>query len=390
MPKKVRYALVTRQLPLLPPGLHADGAGLYLQVAGIARTWVYRFQMAGRRRDMGLGPFPDISLAKARELAHAARELHLTGVDPIEDRRAQRGTVAVRVPTFAECADRFLAKQAPEWSSARHVEIWRRSIDVDVLPVIGKLRVDQVDDAAVLRVLEPIWTVKPDTASRVRGRIENVLDWAKAAKHRAGENPARWRGHLALLLPKTRKIAKKENFAALPYAELPALWPKIAAVDSIASRSLRFLILTAARTGEVLGATWDEIDMDGRVWTIGADRMKAGKAHRVPLSDPALAILREMATIGTAGLVFPGRGDGKPQTHSTMTRCLENLRPGVTVHGFRSTFRDWAAETGQDRDLAEMALAHTVGGDVERRYRRTDLLDMRRALATAWAAHCGG
>jgi len=381
---------------LREPGMYLDGRGLYLRIGpGGNKSWIYRFALAGKTRDMGLGPYPDIPLAEAREKALACRKLRLDGCDPIEVRqtgRQQKKLNEVKVMTFAECAERYIASHRPGWKNPKHAAQWPATLGSYVYPVFGSLPVHAVDVGLVMKAVEPIWTAKPETASRVRGRIESVLDWATARGYRQGENPARWRGHLENLLPARSKVQRVEHHAALPYAEIGAFMVELRARESIAACALAFVVLTAARTGEAIGARWNEIDLAERLWTVPAERMKAGKEHRVPLSDVALTILDKLGKVRQGDFVFPGAKPDKPLSQMAMAMTLRRIGRGeLTVHGFRSTFRDWAAEqTSFPAEVAEMALAHVVGDKVEAAYRRGDLFEKRRALAGAWAAYCAG
>lgn len=377
------------------PGLYGDGGGLYLQVtqAG-SKTWIYRFMLAGRRRDMGLGAVHTVGLAEAREEARRCRQLVRDGLDPIETRKAAKLAIradAAKVMTFKECAEAYIKAHEAGWQNAKHATQWTSTLTSYVYPVIGELSVAAVDTGLVMKVLEPIWTTKTETASRVRGRMEAVLDWAAVRKYRIGENPARWKGHLDHLLPARGKVQKVGHHAALPYDQISAFMTALRAQDGTGARALEFAILTAARTGEVIGATWGEIDIEKRLWTIPPERMKARKEHRVPLSEPALAVLRAMEKVRDGNFVFPG---GKAQRSLSNMALLTTLRrmkrTDVTTHGFRSTFRDWVAEqTNFSNEVAEMALAHAVGDKVEAAYRRGDLFDKRRALMCEWAVWCG-
>jgi integrase len=378
--------LAAVSLNRLPTGMHGDGGNLWLQVTETgARTWLFRFRHAGKARAMGLGPLHTISLAEARDKARECRQLLLSGLDPIETRNAKRlgeRLAAAKSMTFQECAEAYIAAHQAGWRNAKHAAQWPATLAAYVYPVIGALPVQAVDVTLVMKALEPIWTVKPETAGRVRGRIEVVLDWATTRGYRSGENPARWRGHLENLLPAKRKVRRVEHLAALHYAEISAFMAELRAQESVAARALEFAILTAARTGEVTGARWSEIDVEGRLWTIPAERMKAGREHRVPLSEAARAILAGLERKGSR--IFPISAD-------TMLDLLSKMRPGVTVHGFRSTFRTWAIEqTSTPREVAEMALAHAVGTAVEQAYQRSDLFEKRRQLAEAWARFCAG
>jgi integrase len=372
------------------PGLHPDGGNLYLQVAESgARSWLFRFGRGGRERWMGLGAVHTISLAQAREDATKCRALLRDGVDPIEAKRARRAQTAlaqVSGTTFADCAARLISSHESSWRNAKHRAQWISTLSTYAFPVMGAVAVQAIDTALVLKVLEPIWNDKPETASRLRGRIESVLDWAKARGYRNGDNPARWRGHLDHLLPAPSKVRKVKHHAALPYADVGKFMDELRGREGIAARALEFCILTAARTGEVTGARWSEIDLAAKTWTIAGDRMKSSREHRVPLSAAAIA------TLGTNGAgddpVFPGAG-GKPLGPLQMAKVLRRMGRDVTVHGFRSTFTDWASEhTNYPRHVVEMALAHAIGDKVEAAYRRGDLFETRRRLMDAWGQFC--
>jgi integrase len=381
------------------PGMYPDGGGLYLQVGErvtehSGRSWIYRYMLRGRAREMGLGPYPLYSLAEARAKAMDARKLRHEGIDPIEARKAtqlQAQLDAAKAMTFQQCADAYFQAHREGWRSSKHVAQWKASI-ANHSKAIGSLPVQTIDTPLVLKVLEPIWTTRPETASRLRGRIEAVLDWAKVRGFRAGENPARWRGHLDHLLPARSKVRKVEHYAALPYAALPGFLVALREQEGIVARALEFLVLTAARTGEVLGARWSEIDLLEKVWTVPADRMKAGRKHRVPLSARALALLEEMQSCrpGDDGFVFPGSGTGRPLPHSALLRLLQQMRrDDLTAHGFRATFKTWASDrTPFQNEIVEAALAHVVGGKVEQAYDRGDRFEKRRRLMDAWETFC--
>jgi integrase len=373
-------------------GLHADGGGLYLRVSESGtKAWMFRFGLNGKLRDMGLGPIHTISLPRARELARECRELRLQGIDPITHRRASlaaRRASDAKATTFRQCADAFIASHESGWRNASHRSQWVNTLAQHVHPTLGDLSVSDIDTALIMKTIEPIWKTIPETASRVRGRIEAVLDWAKVSGYRTGENPARWRGHLDHLLPARAKVARVKHHAALPYTEIGPFMAKLRQDGSAGARALEFTILSAARTGEALGATWDEIDLAAKIWTLPAERMKGGREHRIPLSDTALALLKRMQGIRTNDFIFPGRrGRLTPKTMQLVLRRMG--RGGLTVHGFRSSFRDWAGEqTDFPREVCEQALAHSVGDAVEKAYRRGDLFDKRRKLMDAWAAFC--
>ncbi len=395
MPRKAA-GLTARQVQTQKvPGLFADGGGLYLQVAPTgAKTWIFRFQLAGRRRDMGLGSAGVYSLAEARQKAVDARRLVAEAIDPIEHRAGQAAAgalAAVKAMTFRACADQYISSHRAGWRNPKHAAQWPATLSTYVYPSFGALPVQAVDVGLVMMAVEPIWATKPETAGRVRGRIESILDWATARGYRQGENPARWRGHLENLLPARSKVRRVEHHAALPYPEIGAFVIELRQQEGVAARALEFAILTAARTGEVIGARWDEINIAARLWTIPAERMKAAKEHRVPLSDAALAIVDAMAAIRTGDHVFPGGRAGRPISNMAMLMLLRRMGRGdLTAHGFRSSFRDWAAErTGFPAEVAEMALAHAVADKVEAAYRRGDLFEKRRQLAEAWAKFCG-
>jgi integrase len=372
------------------PGLHADGGSLYLRITDSGtKNWVFRFGDGGKLRDMGLGPLHTISLPRARELARECRELRLQGIDPIAHRRASlaaRRAFDAKAMTFRQCAEAYIASHEAGWRNAQHRQQWPSTLAQYAYPIFGALPVAAIDTGLVMKVLEPIWSTKTVTASRLRGRIESVLDWAKARGYREGENPARWRGHIDHLLPAKAKVRQTRHLAALPYTELAGFMAELRQERSMGALALEFAILTAARAGEVLRCTWQEIDLDAKTWTIPASRMKGGREHRVSLSDAAMAVLNRMPRAGH--YVFSGtRGH---LTHKPLQAVLRKLRPGGYVpHGFRSTFRDWAAErTNFAREVCEMALAHTVGSEVERAYQRSDMLEKRRKLMEAWAQYC--
>jgi integrase len=372
-------------------GYYGDGGGLFLQVsASGSKSWVFRFKEAGKLHEMGLGATHTIGLAEAREKARECRRLRLDGIDPIAARKVARSRArldAAGAVTFKDCAERYITTHRAGWRSPAHAAQWPSTLGTYVYPVFGPLPVQAVDVGFVLKALEPIWIAKPETASRVRGRIESVLDWATARGYRQGENPARWRGHLENLLPKKSKVRQVEHHAALPYAEIGDFMAQLDQQDGVAAQALEFTILTAARTGEVIGAKWSEISFAERLWTVPAERMKAGKEHRVPLSEAALAILEEMQTIRQGDFIFPGGKARRPISNMAMAMTLRRMGRGdLTVHGFRSSFRDWVAErTDFPGEVAEMALAHAVSNKVEAAYRRGSLFDKRRKVMDVWA-----
>jgi len=372
--------LTARRVETAKAGKFSDGNNLYLIVSDTGtRKWVLRFTWRGKAREMGLGTPATVSLAEAREKATHARRMVAQGLDPIQERKRASG-----VPTFGEMADQVREALSAGFRNARHKEQWKASLAAYAAS-LGDKPVDTITTDDVLTVLNPIWTEKSETASRVRGRIEKILDAAKAKGYRQGENPARWRGHLDHLLPKQSKITRG-HYAAMPYESVPAFVRRLRESDSVAALALEFCILTAARSGEVLGARWSEIDLDKKIWTVPAHRMKAGREHRVPLPECAVAILRQLAEIKTGDLVFPGQRKDRPLSDAALRRMKIE---GVTVHGFRSSFRDWAGnETHFPRDLIETGLAHVIGDKAELAYRRSDALEKRRKLMEAWANYC--
>ena len=362
------------------PGRYSDGGGLYLVVDAHGKRWVFMYVRGGRRTEMGLGPLRDVPLAKARELALQARQVLLAGGSP---REARRDVLAP--PTFGQAADSYIDAMSPQFKNAKHLWQWRQTLGDGYCRSLRARPVDAVTTEDVLAVLSPIWLTKAETAARLRGRIERVLDAARAKGQRSGENPARWKGHLKLLLP-ARQELQRGHHAALPATEVPGMIERLRARDTVAATCLEFTILTVARTGEAIHLRWDEID--GDLWTIPASRMKAKRPHRVPLSRRALAILDEMLPLDSEW-VFPGQKRGRPLSNMAMLVLLRDMDLAVTVHGFRSTFRDWAGDhTRFPREVIEAALAHTVGSDTERAYRRGDALDRRRELLEAWASYC--
>ena len=376
------------------PGYVADGGNLYLRVApNGGKGWIFRFALLGRTRDAGLGPYPAVSLVRAREEAEKCRRMVAAGVDPISTRNEQREASraeSAKAMTFEQCATSFIASHEVGWKSKKHAAIWRSSLKRYVYPVMGNLPVQTIDTGLVMKALEPIWGQKPETAGHVRGRMELVLNWAKARGYRAGENPAQWRGHLDHLLPARGKVRPVQHHPALPFVDMPAFMQQVRARDGMAARAFEFMVLTASRTGEALGARWNEIDLATKLWIIPVARMKGGKEHRVPLSPGAMAILEEMAEVRQNEFVFPGMKKGRSLSNMGVIALVRQLRKGITRHGFRSTFRDWAAEsTSFPNHVVEMALAHAVPDAVEAAYRRGDLLDKRRKLMEAWANFCG-
>lgn len=376
------------------PGYFSDGGNLYLRVTkALSKSWAFYYTKEGRRVELGLGAVTEVTLEEARHKAHELRKLIAAGVDPLKEKQRQLEAEKLeqaRFITFKQCAERYLDAHRPGWKNPKHAQQWANTLSQYVYPYFGDIHVKDVDTALITKCLGEIWLTKNETAGRVRGRIESVLDWAKVNGHRQGDNPAQWRGHLDKLLASPSKVQKTEHHSALPYAETPIFLAQLREQDGIAARCLEFTILTAARTGESIGATWEEIDLDAKIWTIPAHRMKAAKEHRVPLSDHAMTILTAMAAIKTNQYVFAGSRKGL--SNMAMLQLLKRMeRNDLTVHGFRSTFRDWAAEsTAYAGEVVEMALAHKIINLVEAAYRRGDLLDKRTLLMADWGRFvCG-
>lgn len=375
-------------------GLYGDGGCLYLQVtASGTKSWVFRFRKNKKLRDHGLGSSNTLTLAEAREAALECRKLRLQGIDPIDHKNKHRVAAkleAAKAVSFADCAEAYITSHKSGWKSAKHAGQWTATLTTYAYPVFGDLPVAAIDVGLVMKAVEPIWTTKSETAARLRGRIEAILDYAKVCGYREGENPALWKGNLSHLLPQRSKVKRVQHHKALPHAEMSAFWADLAEQAGTGAKALRFTILTAARTSEVLEATWDEVDLDNAVWTLSVERMKAGRVHRVPLSAPAVALLRELKKERTGDYVFPGAKAGRPLSNMSLTAVLKRMgRTDITTHGFRSTFRDWAAEkTDTPREVAEAALAHTLESKVEAAYRRSDLFDKRRGLMADWAGYC--
>lgn len=397
MPRKLSNALTPLTVKNAKPGRHADGGGLHLLVKESgARSWVYRFMLNGRSRDVGLGAAagPDaVSLADARDKAASLRLKVKAGIDPIEerDREAAQALAAVQAAkvagiTFKAAAEAYIAANEDGWRNPKHRQQWTSTLATYVYPVIGDLPVAEVDTPHVLSILEPIWKTKAETASRIRGRIETILDSAKARGYRKGENPARWRGHIALILPPRTKLARGHH-KAMPYDAIPEFMDRLRTREAMAALALEFTILTAARTGEVIGADWSEVDLERAVWTVPAERMKAGRPHRVPLSPRAVEILEAVQPLDSRWL-FPSDRGGT-LSGMAMSMLLRRMKIDSTVHGFRSAFRDWSAEsTGYAHEVCEMALAHVIGNKAEAAYRRGDLFEKRRRLMDDWASYC--
>ncbi len=406
MPRKLNHALTPLTVKNAKPGRHADGEGLYLlvKVSG-ARSWLFRFTLNGKTRDVGLSRCPEaivllektkgseLTLAQAREVAKSYWLKVQAGVDPLAERQREAAETLAAAQaahiagiTFKHVAEAHIAANEGSWRNAKHRQQWRNTLSTYVYPVIGDLPVADIGTAHVLQIVEPIWQDKPETASRVRGRIETLLDAAKARGYRDGENPARWRGHIAQILPARAKLSRGHH-KAMPYSQLPEFMGALRAREAMAALALEFVILTATRTSEALGATWGEVDLDKAIWTIPAARMKAGKEHRVPLPPRAIEILEAVKPLGKDWL-FPADKGGK-LSGMAMSMLLRRMKLDCTVHGFRSAFRDWSAEcTSYAHEVCEMALAHSIGNQAEAAYRRGDLFDKRRRLMDDWATHC--
>jgi integrase len=376
----------------LPPGMHADGDGLYLVVDKAGnRRWSFIYQWDGKRRELGLGPISKVGLADARELATEQRRHLGLGIDPKEAREAASDARKAVQHTFGSFADALIGDLKSQFRNAKHVAQWEMTLKVYAAP-LRSMPLDTIDTADVLKVLKPIWQTKAETASRLRGRIERVLDAAKAQGLRSGENPARWRGHLDSLLPKRQKLTRGHH-AAMLYKQVPAFCEALLDEQSLSARALEWTILAACRSGEALGARWDEIDRQAEIWTVPAERMKAGRPHRVPLTSRMLEILDTLKeTAGDNPFIFAGSKPKRPLSGMAMTMQMRRMGFGdFTVHGFRSAFRDWAAEETQfPREIAEASLAHIVGDATERAYRRGDALEKRRELMRSWWHFCSG
>lgn len=413
MPKKAKELSALAVSKLKTEGRYAVGGadGLHLRIAGASRAWVLRLAVGTRtdakgntvvhRRDIGLGSYPEVSLAEAREKARELRKQVRDGIDPIEERNATKLRAkleAAKTKTFEECANAYIEANRAGWKNEKHVQQWQNTLATYAFPKIGQLPVAAIDTGLVLNVLQQetgedkaqLWHAKTETASRLRGRLESILDWAAFRGYREGENPARWKGHLEHELPARSKVKKIEHHAALPYAELGAFMVELRKREGLSARALEFAILCASRSGEVRGATWAEIDLPGRIWTVPAERMKAGKEHRVPLSDEAVKLLEALPRIVGNDYVFPAPRGGQ-LSDMALTAVLRRMeRGGLTQHGFRSTFRDWAGETtAYPREVCEHALAHKLADGVEAAYQRGDLLAKRARLMADWARYCG-
>jgi integrase len=379
------------------PGLYADGAGLYLRVGrGGAKSWAFRFMLNGKAREMGFGGLTKVSLADARKRAIEARSLLGEGRDPLahrEDESQQRVAAekltAARSMTFDMCAEAYISAHEVSWRNEKHRQQWRNTLTTYVSPVFGSVPVQDIDIDLVMKAVESLWSKKTETARRVRGRIEIILDWAKVRGYRSGENPARWRGNLVHLLPARSKVRKVKHHAALPYTEMGGFMRDLREMEGTGAAALEFLILTVGRTGEVIGARWPELNLKSGVWVVPAERMKSGREHRVPLSPATIALVKRRPH-AKDGYVFTARSPDAPLSNMALLMTLGRMNHGnITAHGFRSTFRDWAAErTSFPSEVVEMALAHVIEDKTEAAYRRGDLFDKRRQLMDAWAAYC--
>ncbi len=386
----VIHKLAPRKVATAGPGKYEDGGGLRLVVSNRgAKKWVLRFTIDGRRREMGLGSFPDVGLAEVRDKATEHRKQAKNGIDPIKARQAEQE----ETPTFTACAASYIRAHRRGWKNAKHARQWVTTLRTYAKPKVGSKTVDAITTGDILNILSPIWTSKTETAKRVQGRIENILDYAAAHEYRDPLNPARWRGHLDKLLPRPSRVKKATHHPAMPYTEVPAFMTELSGNASVSAMALRFLILTATRTSEVLQAQWDEIDMGGAVWTVPSERMKTGREHRVPLSDAAINILEAVPRIRGNPYLFPGARHGHPLSNMALLQLMRGIEYGAdgargdyVPHGFRSSFRDWSGEVSSlPRDVAEMVLAHVIENKVEAAYRHGDLFAKRRKMMQAWA-----
>jgi integrase len=393
MARKINQLTALRIQRIKGRGLYPDGSGLYLQVSGTSKSWIYRYMLDGRERYMGLGSYPIIGLAEARTKVAAQRKLKQDGVDPIDARQAQKRNAKIQAAstvTFKAAAEKYLATHSPSWKNKVHIRQWSTTLEHYVYPALGSETVGAIDLDLVLSVLEPIWRSKTETASRVRQRIETILDWASAHNYRQGENPARWRGHLDKLLPRRSQIRTVRHQPALPYLQIGKFVEALRHQKGIAPLALELLILTASRTNEVIGARWSEFDLTHGVWSVPASRTKTGREHRVPLSARALALLNRLYSTASNEVVFSASAVGHPLSNNALLSVLTRMnQSSYTVHGFRSTFRDWASErTSHSSEAIEMALGHSIRNKVEAAYRRGDLFLKRQTLMEDWARYC--
>jgi integrase len=387
----LKHKLTVKEIEAKSAGRFGDGDGLWLQVKPSgSKSWLFQYSSKGKERQYGLGPYPRVSLKQARKKAEDARAMLEKGDDPIDERQAARQAAIVpevKSVSFAEVAVDYIVAQTPGWKNEKHAEQWTNTLTTYAMPVIGKLDVADIKTAHILKILTPIWSTKNETASRLRGRVENVLNAAKAHGHRSGDNPAAWKGHLDKLLPKPSKIRKVKNHPAMPYTEVSAFVRKLANQKGISARALEVLILTAARTGELIGMKNDELDLGNRcLWVIPGERMKSGKEHEVPLSAPAISILKAMPRERNNPFLFVGMFEGTHLSNMSMLAVMKELAPAYVPHGFRSTFVDWASDTtNASRSTIEMCLAHAIADKTESAYRRGGLLEKRRVLMDQWA-----
>lgn len=389
---------------LTKPGLYGDGGGLTLQITATgAKSWLFRYMIAGKPFGMGLGPTHTVSLAEARQKALEARKLLIDGINPLADKKQNQIAAALasaRMMTFDQCAEAYILAHKASWKNAKHAEQWTNTLNTYANPVFGHLPVAEIDTGLVVKCLSPIWESKTETASRLRGRIESVLGWATTSGYRTGENPARWKGHLENLLATISKTSRTKNHPSLPWQRIGAFMSALRAREGVSARAVEFAILTACRSGEVRGARWAEFDTVGKLWTIPAERMKAKREHQVPLSDAALAVLESIPKVEDAEVVFAGTKK-QPLSDMSLTAVIRRMNgdekpvwadangDSITVHGFRSTFRMWAAEsTSYPREVAEHALAHQLPDAVERAYQRGSQFAKRVALMAEWAVYC--
>lgn len=389
--------LAAVSLKHLKEGSHADGGNLYLLVRDTSKSWVFRFTSpTGERRRMGLGPLHAVSLSEARKRAAELREQlrhPSTPTDPLAARQGAKLAQRIgkqRSKTFEACATAYIEAHQSEWKNSKHEQQWTNTLTQYAYPVFGDIPASEIDEALILNVLTPIWNEKTETAKRLRGRIESVLDWATFNKFREGENPARWKGHLEHSLAKPSKVSKVKHHAAMPYQDLPGFMKEIRERSGMGAKALELLILTGCRSGEIRGAVWSEIDLDNNVWIIPAHRMKMAQEHRVPLSEPAVTLLTVLPRIEDTDLVFPSSKPRTPLSDMTLTAVLRRCGgEDFTVHGFRSSFRDWLAETtNYPNEACELALAHKISNKVEAAYRRGDMLDKRFLMMDEWANYC--
>ncbi|MEX2326666.1 MAG: integrase arm-type DNA-binding domain-containing protein [Pseudomonadales bacterium] len=390
MPKVAKVLTPMALRKLNREGIYSVGgvAGLQLRIAPSgAKYFILRIRFGGKRRDIGIGPFPEISVTVARSRAAEIKDKIRQGVDPLIERKLFKADLANAAPTFDQCAERYITSKEVEFKNPKHVKQWRSTLSTYASPVIGPLPVDRVELSHILKILKPIWTLKTETGSRLRGRIEKVLSYASASGHRQGDNPARWTGNLDAILPQPSKVRKVQHHRALPIDAMPQFMAALRQKEGIAARALEFLVLTAARSGEVRGASWNEIDLTAKTWTIPGERMKAQMQHTVPLSPAAIAILKDLPR--THELIFPAPR-GKALSDVSLSAVCRRMAIDATPHGFRSTFRDWCSErTDYPRDVAEMSLAHAIGDRVEAAYRRGDLLGKRKKMMKEWSDFVG-